>query len=60
MLVSSGIDYMLKAHLFGDLFARDILTYPEREIATISALASMNGTESQLFIPSKYWYQCRT
>lgn len=45
---SSGIDYMLKAHLFGDLFARDILTYPEREIATISALASMNGTESQL------------
>lgn len=45
---SSGIDYMLKAHLFGDLFARDILTYLEREIATISALASMNGTESQL------------
>ncbi|WP_287777602.1 carboxymuconolactone decarboxylase family protein [Megamonas sp.] len=45
---SSSIDYMLKAHLFGDLFARDILTYPEREIATISALASMNGTESQL------------
>ena len=45
---SSGIDYMLKAHLFGDLFARDILTYPEREIATISALASMDGTESQL------------
>lgn len=41
---SSGIDYMF----FGDLFARDILTYPEREIATISALASMNGTESQL------------
>ena len=41
-------DYYLKAHLFGDIFARDILTHAEREIVTISALASIQGVESQL------------
>ena len=45
--LSPAIDEYLKTHLFGDLFARDVLTFQEREIATISALASMNGTESQ-------------
>lgn len=43
-----SIDYDLKAHLFGDIFARDILTYADREIITVSALASMEGTEPQL------------
>lgn len=42
------IDYYLKAHLFGDIFARDILTYADREIITLSALASIKGTEPQL------------
>lgn len=41
-------DYYLKAHLFGDIFARDILTHPEREIVTVSALASIEGLEPQL------------
>jgi len=41
-------DYYLKAHLFGDIFARDILTHAEREIVTVSALASMQGVELQL------------
>lgn len=41
-------DYYLKAHLFGDIFARDVLTHAEREIVTVSALASMQGVESQL------------
>ena len=45
--LSPAIDEYLKTHLFGDLFARDVLTFQEREIATISALASMTGTESQ-------------
>lgn len=45
---SDAIDYTLKAHLFGYLFSRDILSYSEREISTISALASMTGTQSQL------------
>lgn len=45
--LSPAIDQYLKTHLFGDLFARDVLTFQEREIATISALGSMNGTEGQ-------------
>ena len=42
------IDRFLKEHLFADIFDSDILTYEERELATISALASMPGVESQL------------
>ncbi len=41
-------DYYLKAHLFGDIFARDILSHAEREVVTVSALASMSGVEPQL------------
>ncbi|NJO03764.1 MAG: carboxymuconolactone decarboxylase family protein [Bacteroidia bacterium] len=42
------VDAFLKAHLFGDIFGRDVLDFQSREIATISALASMQDTESQL------------
>jgi alkylhydroperoxidase/carboxymuconolactone decarboxylase family protein YurZ len=38
------IDTFLKEHLFADIFARNILDYQSRELATISALASMTGT----------------
>lgn len=43
-----AIDEFLKAHLFGDIFDRDNLDWQSREIATVSALASMDGVESQL------------
>lgn len=43
-----AIDKYLKEHLFADIFARGVLTYQEREIATISALSSMQGVDSQL------------
>lgn len=43
-----AIDQYLKAHLFGDIFARDNVSYKEREIATVGMLAAMTGTESQL------------
>ena len=43
-----AIDDFLKEHLFADIFARGVLTEQQREIATIAALAAMNGTESQL------------
>jgi alkylhydroperoxidase/carboxymuconolactone decarboxylase family protein YurZ len=43
-----GIDKFLKGHLFGDIFGRDNLDFQSREIATISALASMEGVNSQL------------
>lgn len=43
-----AIDQFLKSHLFGDIFGRDNLGYKNREIATISALAAMEGVNSQL------------
>lgn len=42
------IDRFLKEHLFADIFERDVLTYSERELTTISALASMPGVEPML------------
>jgi alkylhydroperoxidase/carboxymuconolactone decarboxylase family protein YurZ len=42
------IDTFLKEHLFADIFARDNLDWQARELATISALASMTGTAGQL------------
>lgn len=41
-------DYYLKAHLFGDIFARDVLAHADRELATIGALASIKGVDPQL------------
>ena len=35
-------------HLFADIFGRDNLDFQSREIATISALASLTGAEAQL------------
>lgn len=43
-----AIDVFLKEHLFADIFGRGVLTYQEREIATIAALASLKGVEPQL------------
>ncbi len=43
-----AIDKFLKGHLFGDIFGRDNLDVQSREIATISALASMEGVDPQL------------
>ena len=41
-------DYYLKAHLFGDIFARNTLTEAEREIVTVSAISALEGCEPQL------------
>jgi alkylhydroperoxidase/carboxymuconolactone decarboxylase family protein YurZ len=43
-----AIDTFLKEHLFGDIFGRDNLDFQSREVATISALASMEGVNPQL------------
>lgn len=43
-----AIDEFLKAHLFGDIFARDNVDWQTRELATIAMLASMENTQSQL------------
>lgn len=42
------IDVFLKEHLFGDIFGRGVLDFQSREIATIAALASLEGVENQL------------
>jgi alkylhydroperoxidase/carboxymuconolactone decarboxylase family protein YurZ len=42
------IDTFLKEHLFADIFARDILTHQERELATIACLANLGGAEGPL------------
>lgn len=41
-------DYYLKAHLFGDIFARNNLTFAEREVVTVSAISTLPGCEPQL------------
>ncbi len=41
-------DYYLKAHLFGDIFSRDVLSAPDRELVTIAALSSIKGLDPQL------------
>jgi alkylhydroperoxidase/carboxymuconolactone decarboxylase family protein YurZ len=45
---SPEIDVFLKEHLFADIFERDVLSYQDREITTISALISLGGVEPQL------------
>lgn len=47
-LFTPVIDVYLKEHLFADIFARDVLDRRQRELATVSALAAMHGTEGQL------------
>ena len=37
-----AIDEYLKEHLFGDLFDRDILTFADREIITVTVLAALH------------------
>lgn len=41
-------DAFLKEHLFADVFSSDVLSYRQRELVTISALAAMEGVEPQL------------
>lgn len=46
---SPEIDRFLKEHLFADLFSRDLLTYAERELTTISVLIALGkGVEPML------------
>jgi 4-carboxymuconolactone decarboxylase len=42
------IEVFLKEHLFADLFERDVLTYQERELVTVSVLSSIGGVEPML------------
>ena len=45
---SPAEDYYLKAHLFGDIFARDNLSHADRELVTVSALSGLENVMPQL------------
>ncbi|KAA6333134.1 hypothetical protein EZS27_018430 [termite gut metagenome] len=45
---SPEIDIFLKEHLFADIFDRDVLSYADRELATISALTAISGVTPML------------
>jgi alkylhydroperoxidase/carboxymuconolactone decarboxylase family protein YurZ len=42
------IDTFLKEHLFADIFERDVLTYAERELVTVSVISSIGNAEPML------------
>jgi alkylhydroperoxidase/carboxymuconolactone decarboxylase family protein YurZ len=42
------IDTLLKEHLFADLFDRDVLTFAERELVTVSVLSTLWNVEPML------------
>ncbi|WP_269684809.1 carboxymuconolactone decarboxylase family protein [Flavobacterium lacustre] len=45
---SPVIDTFLKEHLFADIFERDILTYAQRELVTISVISTIGDAEPML------------
>lgn len=42
------IDTFLKEHLFADIFERDVLSFSQRELVTISVLSAIGGVEPML------------
>lgn len=42
------IDTFLKEHLFADIFERDVLNYQQRELVTISVIATIGNAEPML------------
>lgn len=44
-VLAPTIDTFLKEHLFCDIFERDILSYKDRELFTVSMLAALGGVE---------------
>lgn len=45
---SPVIDRFLKEHLFADVFERDVLSYDQRQLVTISVLSSLDNLEPML------------
>jgi 4-carboxymuconolactone decarboxylase len=42
------VEVFLKEHLFADIFERDVLSFTDREIVTISALIALGGVEPMM------------
>ena len=47
-LFSTEIDIFLKEHLFADIFERDVLSFSQRELITISVITSLGGLDPML------------
>lgn len=47
-LFAPVVDTFLKEHLFADIFGRGVLSYLDREIATVAALSAIGNVNSQL------------
>jgi len=47
-IFSPEIEVFLKEHLFADIFERDILSFSDRELITVSVLSSIGGVEPML------------
>ncbi|WP_250629872.1 carboxymuconolactone decarboxylase family protein [Rhodoflexus caldus] len=47
-LFAPVIDTLLKEHLFADLFDRDVLTYAQRQLVTVSVLSTIGKAEPML------------
>lgn len=45
---SPEMDRFLKEHLFADIFERDVLSFKQRELVTISIIASLGGLKPML------------
>ncbi|TCT13026.1 quercetin dioxygenase-like cupin family protein [Bibersteinia trehalosi] len=45
---ADGVDYALKAHLFGYLFSRDNLSPLNRELISVGTLMALGGQEAQM------------
>ena len=45
---SPEMDRFLKEHLFADIFERDVLSHKQRELVTISVIASLGTLEPML------------
>ncbi|WP_437918699.1 carboxymuconolactone decarboxylase family protein [Sphingobacterium sp. LRF_L2] len=43
-----AIDTFLKEHLFADIFERDVLSYVQRELVTVSVIAAIGNAEPML------------
>ena len=43
-------DFYLKSHLFGDIFASNLLSAADRELVTVAALSALKGVAPQLMV----------
>jgi len=56
---NEAMDAFLKEHLFADIFGRNILSFQMRELATVAALCSLEGTNQQLMFHINAAMNCK-